>query len=102
MKGPSINPKIEWIVKINKVLSLGIVGEQVGAASHRRNNKGNSLDMRLPKIGEGMREKEKMARAHQNSIDSLKLPTLQKYKHGKYYMNNQKINYNKKAGKLLT
>ncbi len=84
------------------ILSLGVVGEQVGASSARRGQKGNSLDMRLPKIGEGMiRGKNKGSKEKLNSINSIKLPNLQKYKHGKNYLNNQKIYSNKYSSKNI-
>jgi len=88
---------------INKrVLSLGVVGEQVGSISARKIAKGNSLDMRLPKIGEGAAKgKDKLGRRNQNSIDSLKLPTLGKYRHGMYYLKNPKILNQKIPSKIL-
>lgn len=71
----------------SKVLNLGIVGEQLGSSSSRKILKGNSLNMRLPKIGDGIfREKGRIINA-QNSIDQIKLPNVQKYKHGKYFIN---------------
>jgi hypothetical protein len=71
----------------NKVLNLGIVGEQLGSNSSKKITKGNSLNMRLPKIGDSIfKERERLIIA-QNSIDIIKLPNVQKYKHGKYFIN---------------
>jgi len=94
---PPHNSQNRYEDESNKIiLSLGVVGEQVGSTSARRGAKGNSLDMKLPKIGDGIhKEKDKIIKGHQNSINSIKLPTLQKYKHGKYYANNDKIYPNK-------
>ena len=86
----------------SSVLKLGVVGETVGKATGRKAAKGNSLDMRLPKIGDGMlRDKANYIKA-QNSIDSLKLPNLQKYKHGKYFVSNQKGSYKKYPGNVMS
>mmetsp|Transcript_19254 Transcript_19254/g.18939 ORF Transcript_19254/g.18939 Transcript_19254/m.18939 type:complete len:517 (-) Transcript_19254:64-1614(-) len=94
---PSHNSQNRYGGEANKaVLNLGIVGEQVGASSARRGGKGNSLDMRLPKIADGiLKSKGKAPKGLQKSINTLKLPKLQKYKHGKYYADNDKIYSNK-------
>ena len=78
-------------------LNLGVVGEKVGPNPHKRALKGNSLNMRLPRIGDGVLDaKERILKA-QKSIDNVKLPNLSKYKHGKYYLNNSKLGSNKNS-----
>jgi hypothetical protein len=72
----------------NSVLNLGIIGENVVGNSIRRTGKGNSLDIRLPKIGDSMFRKKERTLTNQNSIDHIKLPNVvEKYKHGKYFIN---------------
>jgi hypothetical protein len=83
-----------------RVLHLGVIGENVGISSTRKAIdrseshsrkilKGNSLDMKLPRIGEAASQDRESLR-NQNSIDNIKLPNLNKYNHGKYFVSNQR------------
>ena len=79
----------------SKVLNLGIVGEQVGSVSSRAPAKGHSVEMKLPRIAEGAHKVRDPTMREQNSSDNIKLPNLQKYKHGKYFLDEQRAGHKK-------
>jgi hypothetical protein len=100
-----INSSQKGLDPNSKILNLGVIGEQLSGSSSRKKLyhnssrrllKGNSLDMRLPKINEHSLH-SKDGSANSGSISNVKLPTLgKKYNHGKYFINNPKLVYGKK------
>lgn len=105
-KGSLLTNSQKDLEENTRVLHLGIIGENVGVSSTRRAIersesqsrkilKGNSLDMKLPRIGEAVSQDRESSLRNQNSIDNIKLPNLNKYNHGKYFVNNQRSGTNK-------
>lgn len=79
----------------SKILNLGVVGEQVGSKSTRRAPKIGSVDMKLPKIGDGISQERDSQLRNQNSIDNIKLPKLSKNS------GNYRYKYRSKANKEI-
>lgn len=102
----SVNQSQKELEKNQKILSLGIVGEQLSSNSSRRNlynnpsarkmSKNNSVDMKLPRISDSNISTKDDVKSNNGSISNVKLPNLNKYNHGKYFMKNPKLIYGKK------
>ena len=121
-KGTSITNSHKELEDNSKILNLGVVGENVGISSTRKGYEksdslkrklliGNSLDMKLPRIGDPISQDRSSYLRNQNSIDNIQLPNLNPYNHGKYYIHNQKadsvkpdyqngLRYKKYTGKI--
>lgn len=100
-KGTSITNSHKELEDNSKVLSLGVVGENVGISSTRKGYEksdslkrklliGNSLDMKLPRIGDPISQDRSSYLRNQNSIDNIQLPNLNQYNNGKHHVHSQK------------
>ena len=100
-KGSLLSNSQKDLEENTRVLHLGVIGENVGISSSRKPIdrteslsrkilKGNSLDMKLPRIGEAVSQDRESSLRNQNSIDNIKLPNLNKYNHGKYFISKQR------------